>query len=266
MITASFNVTAAPPSAMPAPDGVVAPPPGFVLRKVRPWDDPIMNSYGYDVSRGGTPKGQFQVITVFVWSELLSRWAGQWSAIANYNKLTHADMLNLARMQLLEFGYPYSISDADLLAMKTKVLPDGWTLQQKMGWLYVKEPGAVMWGDSADWWNANEIRYGTMVNGGQLVAVAAATRTFMVQMPNQTGEHPVLMRELLTFKRSDFGKTHLQYPYLAQYATVANLPNNQYGETIKGHVICPAALNPTEFDFAGTFQPTHYYLPDVWLQ
>ena len=254
----------------PPPVSEIVPPPnGYELRMVRRWDDPIMQSYGYSVYRGfpETGKGQFQVVTCFVWSELEQRWAGQWSAIANYNKLTHADMLNVGRSQLLEHGYRFSMSDAELLAMHSQVLPDGNTLKQKMGWLYngVDTGVTEMWG-VGEWHQTLEGRYGTMVNGGQMVAVTTESRVFRVRMPERTRDEDVPMRKLLTFRRAAFGKSHKQYPYLLQWATVANLPDNGYGDYMRGHIAVPVALEPSEFDFAGNFQPTAYYLPEVWLQ
>lgn len=241
-------------------------PSDWEVVRVRDWADPIMNSYGYDVTRGsGNPVGQFQVVTLYVWSEVLQAWAGTWSAISNFTRLTSADLYNVARLQLLEFDRR-SYSDAQLVAMKDQLLQDGYTLQQKMGWLYgstTGKPGTVMWG-SGDWWQATEGRYGTMVNGGQLVAVKKAPRVFTVTMPNHDKPEPVPMREVLPFSRADFGTPHASKPWLTQWATVANL-GNVYGEYIRGHVACPVGLNPQEFDFSGAFVPTHYYLPEVWL-
>lgn len=261
------------PHAESGPD-IVPPPPGYTLRRVRPWHDPIMASYGYSVMRGGKMIGQFQVVTCYLTgydptkgeTPLTERWVGQWSAIANYNRMGQADLLRLARMQLLEFGYPFSMSDRELLAMKFKKLPDGYSLQEKIGWLYQGnvKGATVMWG-SGDWDKALYADYGTMVNGGQLVAVSNNVRTFRVRMPERSYDETVEMRELLTFRRADLGKTHKQYPYLAQYATVANVPNSSYGENIRGHVICPVALNADDFRFGSTFRPTRYYLPEIWL-
>lgn len=242
-------------------------PPGYEARQVLPWSSPVMQSYGYSVNRGGNPVGQFQVVTCFVWSDTIGRWAGQWSAVSNFNTLTGADLLDVARLQLLEFGYSPTISDAELIAMRSHTLPDGYTLHQKMDWLYKDAsnggPGTILWG-TGDWWACSEAKYGTMVNGGQWVAVKQVPRTFHVQMPERPAVEAVRMRELLTFSRADFGKSHAAFPYLTQWATVANL-NDSYGEYPRGHVACPVALNPAEFDFSGQFQPTGYFLPEVWM-
>jgi hypothetical protein len=256
-----------------APDvsGIVPPPDDYELMMVRRWDEPVMQSYGFSVNRGGAPVGQFQVVTCYVWSETEGRWSGQWSAISNYNKLTHSDMLNIGRLQLLEHHYPFWIDGEDLLLMQNVVLPDGFTLKQKMGWLYnpltqwSEKPATEIWG-IGEWHETTEARFGTMVNGGQMVAVSKERRIFQVRMPERMTVENVPMRKLLTFKRADFGKSHEQYPYLLQWATAANLPDNSYGEYMRGHIAVPVALEPDEFDFSGIFRPTDYYLPEVWLR
>jgi len=258
----------------PDTDAIVPPPAGYIIKQVRDWKDSIMNSYGYDISRGGWNAGQFQVVTAYVTGRGkdepvdAERWVGQWSAITNYNKLNNRHMLNLAKMQLLEHGYKYDeISDEMLLSMRDLVLPDGYTVNRKMGWLDqgVRVGVTIMWNiDGKDWDTTNEACYGAMVNGGQLVAVSEKTYNFFVKMPSRNFSESVTMRRLLTFSESDWGKSHKEYPYLSQWATVANM-GNEYGEYIRGHVLCPVALSPS-FDFAGTFIQKYCYLPDIWLK
>lgn len=245
-------------------------PSGYTLRTVRPWSDEIMQSYGYSVTRGsGRAIGQFQVVQLYVLGLAQGAdgesWVGTWSAISNYNKLSHADLMKIANMQLLEFKYPYPMTESQLIAMKDMPLPDGYSLNAKMGWLYHDGIGTVFWGDGADWWTTPEARFGTMVFGGQQVAVGMDARVFQVIMPERSAKTPVIMRQVLTFRPSDFGKSHADSPWLCPWSTVANI-GDTYGENIKGHVLCPAPLHPAFFDFAGTFSPSSYWIPEEWLR
>lgn len=242
----------------------------YELRTVLSWDYPLMQSYGFDVSRGaGDPIGQFQVIPLYV-VDSLGNWCGTWSAVSNYNKLTHSDMMNVARTQLLEHHISaFDMTDNQILNMISTVLPDGYSLKQKMGWLYQSmvaygSPAQEMWG-LGDWYKTSEGRFGTMVHGGQLVAVSTDFQFFNVQMPTRSHKEYVGMREVLTFKRSDFGKSHADFPHLVQWATSANLPNNTYGEYMRGHIAVPCPLDPVDFDFVGSFPAQKYFIPNIWL-
>lgn len=241
------------------------PPAGYSVRTVREWADPVMTAAGYDTTLRGAV-GQFQVVTCYV-TDGAGNWCGTWSAIQNYNRLSHADMMEIARSQVAPFGYAWS--DAELMANQTQMLPDGFTLKQKLGWLYepnpTQPPGLEMWG-LGEWYETSEGRFGAMVNGGQQVAVSAGYTNFPVKMPNEDKVRVVSMQKLLTFRRSDWGKSHAGTPYLVQKATTADYPSNRYGEQPRGYVFVPAALDPQDFDFSGAFPAREYYLPAEWLK
>jgi hypothetical protein len=177
-------------------------------------------------------------------------------------------MMRIANLQLLDFGYPHGMSDAELLAVKDKPLRDGYTLGQKMGWLYFDlsdggRPSCELFGNG-EWWATTDAAFGMMVNGGQKVAVGER-KIFTVQMPQESAKRAVPMRELVPFRRADFGKQYQTHPYLIQRATVANHPGSRYGDYPRGYVYVPVVLHAGDFPAFGTFQPARYYLPESWL-
>lgn len=241
-------------------------PDDFYVTKVRPWDDPIMMAAGFDSALRGQV-GQFQVVTCYVTVQG-GKWAGSWSAVSNNSKLNHSDMMKLANTQLLDFDYPFGMSDKDLIAVRNLPLRDGFTLQQKMGWLYQSDsdsrPSLEMWG-SGEWYETTEARFGSMVNGGQMVKVSKTLYPFTVQMPNESSKRVVQMQELTTFRRADWGKSNKDFPYLLQKATTASYPGNVYGEHPRGFIYVPVALNPIDFPLSGSNIGDKYYLPAEWL-
>ena len=256
------------------PVGLAQPPAGYRLFTVKRWgaDARFVAEGDFDTTIRGEI-GQFQAINLVVYGrgpgETVDRWSGDLSLISQFNTMTHADAMKLANMQLIPFGYKYGLSEAELLAVKDVKLRDGYTLHQKMNWLINPEgtttkPSTVMWANGF-WYEATWVRFGTMVHGGQMVAASEQVYGVKCALKNMTSQGIVECRKIIPFRRADWGRTHEEYPWLLQYATVANHPGNGYGEYIRGHVMCPVALASNEFDFAGTFQPTTYYIPAYWL-
>jgi hypothetical protein len=240
------------------------PPDGYILMRVRKWGDPIMVAQA-DCSvykryaAGQEPVGTFQVV------ELHTPPIGDWSAVTKYNRLTREDMLKVARAQLIAFGR----ADLDPIRDMTVPLSDGWTLKQKMGWMYQSWSGGptslTMWGQG-EWWEEGEKRYGTMVNGGEMVAVSEAIHTFYVRLRGETTERDVTMRRLLPFRRADLDKDPRVYPWLWQRATCVYKGDDTSIYTPKGLVYLPVALDWREFDISGAQEPTGYFLPIDWME
>ena len=245
------------------PAGVASPPEGYALFTARKWGDPILVAQGAYSAELRDNVGQFQVINIYVPE------TGNFSSITNFNKLTHDDLVNLARTQLIHFGHPVTIPLEQMRKLEKKPL-DGFSLQQKMNWLYrVLEkwgdpPAQEFWG-LGQWFEAPEGRYGTMVRGGQMLACTVETFDVQCKLSGEPAKRTVKMRKLLPFRRSDWGKTHTQYPWLIQKCTVAFLPKDKYSETPKGVIYGPVALDWRDFPFAGKHTPSAYYIPDDWM-
>jgi hypothetical protein len=259
-------------------------PAGWIVKTVKRWgaDAAFIAAGDFSVTIrlvGDPPHmvGQFQAVEPIIYGrdpdDTADRWSGDLSAITQFNRLTHADIMRLANIQLLPFGYPANMSDAEIMYVRAATLSDGYSLNQKMNWLINAGGGKannVMWvraegGAPTTWYQASEVCYGTMVNGGQKVAVSEEKCIVQARLKNMTAVQPIVCHKLMPFKRADFSNVGLLPNHLLQYATVANPPNDGYGEYIRGHVICPVALDSNDFDFAGTFKPSAYYLPADWL-
>jgi len=228
----------------------------YEVRTVKRWAvDSIMIADTYDVLQRGNV-GQFQVVSTFITDSQL-HWVGQWSANANFSVMNHADIFKLANMQLLNFGYPFGLSEAVILGLRDVILPDGYTLRSKMNWLYNNidiagaKPNSELWGHG-DWEVATEIRMMGGVNGGQPVAVSRELMTL----------NGIPMRKLMAFRRADFGK---RVPYIFQHATVAAKDSNAYGDYPRGYITVPVALDPQDFNFTGLFPAAFHWLPEKWL-
>jgi hypothetical protein len=263
----TINVTTA------APPVINTLPAGYEIRRVKRWgsDAQFVAEGDYScIIRGAV--GQFSCVEPIVYGvgigETVPRWTGNLSAVTQFSRLNREDLRQLANSQLIEHGYKWGMTWDEIMAIKDIVLPDGYELQRKMKWLICdRSEGSptnnIMWANTI-WYNADTVYYGTMVNAGQPVAVSTQTYTIKAKLKNYTTTRQEyhICKKLLAFRRSDWGKLN---PYLLQYATVANMPDNGYGEYPRGHVLCPVALDGRDFDFAGTFTPTDYYLPVNWL-
>jgi hypothetical protein len=238
-------------------------PSGYSLMRVRKWGEPVMSEQGdFDIyKRYASPDtaiGTFQVV------ELYKDPIKDWSAITCFNTLTNLELIKVAQAQLRAFGH----SDWDAVRDMEKPLRDGYSLKQKMGWMYQNWSGGpatlTMWG-SGEWWEPGEKRFGIMVSGGGLVAVSNTTYTFSVRLRGYTTVRPVVMRKILPFRRADLEKNPLQYPYLWQKASCVYKNNNFSDSTPKGVVYLPVALDWREFPINSVYTPTGYYIPVDWL-
>lgn len=234
-------------------------PAGYTLRRIREWGDPVMVAQGnYDIDlRGGVPT--FQVIEVWI-PEVAT-----WGAVKNFNRLTAADIYQIARAQLVAFG----VGDWDPLTDQNRLLSDGFTLKQKMGWLYQPNwepgtpPGLTLWG-AGEWWEPGDKYYGTMLSGGEFIAASNMVFTFNCILPGDKVKRDRFMRRVYPFHRADLGKDPRRYPWLWQQASCVYAGNRTSRATPKGIIHLPVALNPSEFKFSGA-DPQAYYVPVDWL-
>jgi len=243
---------------------IAQPPQGYGLFNTRRWGEEPMATQGAYTTEKRHNVGSFEVISCYI-SE-----TQDFSSISNFCKLNHDDMVKLANTQLLHFGHPFNMKLEEMRKMEGKKL-DGFNLKQKMSWLYQplkkegETPGLEMWG-MGEWFETEEARYGTMVHGGQMVACATETVEITCKLAGEKAERPVTMRKLLPFRRSDWGKTHAEYPWLIHKCTVANHPGSKFNEaTPKGLIYAPVALDWRDFPFKGQIVPSAYYLVDDWL-
>lgn len=249
-------------------------PDGFHIYRVRPWSDPIMYNDGYSAFLRGNI-GQFQVVSPYIFNDA-GEWCNTLSSNSNFSVLRRADVFKLANHQLLDFDYEWGLSEQKIISLLNVKLPDGYTLKQKMAYIIW---GNNLWGAQmrcqGDWWDYLKRDDGTyildrdgkkqdvlvqmiaIVHGGQKILASDKTKEFQ----------GIKMRQMVNFRRSDFGKHYNTHPYLMQRVTVASTPNNVYGEDPKGKVYCPVALSGVDFDFTGNFQPAAdgYWLPDKYL-
>jgi hypothetical protein len=215
---------------------VYSPPAGYSVHRVKRWgEDDVMLRNTWDVrQRGGG--GQFSMVEPYL-VRADGSWVGQWGAISNYSRLTHADMLSISNWQFAEQASETQYFDVN----------------QKMAYLYQPQdgtPGTEIWGDG-NWSTTVNAKYGHMVHAGQLVALSDALTFFNVKMPGELSRRDVVMRELLMFRRSDFSKSFASHPWLVQKATVSlpmdSYPWNRYGDYPRGTVYMCVMLDPQDF-------------------
>lgn len=257
-------------------------PPGYEIEKVLRWginknlDD--SNNFVMITEAGCSTEqqhgvGSFQVIPLCIVNSQTGEWVRDWSAVTQKVRITHDDMMRIANVNLLDFGHPQNMSDDAIRAVKDVRLADGYTLNQKMKWLYNNQkagnpdPYAPMWGYgewyAATWKEADgtlhpfQGNYGCMAWGGRQIAASRATRVFSVVLPAEpqgTRPHPITMRQICPFTRDDFG-TRLEW--LMPRATVANHPGSQFGDYPRGYVYSPGVFERPGYE---------YWIPISWLE
>lgn len=240
-------------------------PNGYQKRFVRKWYDPIMVQQGnYSLEQrfpAGQITGTFAIVTPYIPE------AGGWSSISNYFVLTHEHLIKIARAQLAAFEVPHwdPIKDMD------KPLLDGWTLKQKMAWIYQAnwqtgtKPGLTMWG-AGEWWEPGQKRYGAMVNAGEPLFVSNDTIDLLCTLPNDKVDRWRKMRSIYVFKAADLTLDPIENPCLWQNATCSYLNRPHSINTPKGNIKLPICPSADDFPFRNNIRPSGYYIPDDWLE
>jgi hypothetical protein len=205
--------------------------------RLKRWDELNPSDSFSARERGGFD--QFSFYTPYI-TDANGNWCGDWSSNNNFSILTSADMQKIAAMQI----------------------EDEHNLKAKMAWL--TWAGEDSWGSpmrcKGEWNQVAQVKMIAAFYAGQMVEVLERRAIFC----NFQGvKENVPMSRVRTFSRADFGKTFATHPHLIHKVTAVST-SNKYREKVKGTVYIPVALGP-EFDFAGQFQPAHWWLMDRWI-
>lgn len=251
-------------------------PTGYQVREVKRWGDPVMVEDGhFDTNQRGDV-GQFGVVEMHI-TDAYGAWSGTWGAVSQFSTLTHADVMKLANTQLLDFGYRWGMTDAQIIGALDQRLSDNSTLRQKMNWLIYQDwnGGATispMWCRGL-FWKAPEVYYGCQVWAGQKIAVSNGVEYITTKLPGANISENIAMRKVVTFQRADWGTTYTKEPWKMVRATVFNDmgegdKGNHYGENPRGKIMVPNALDPrhVQFGFPGNFEAVYFRIPDRWLK
>lgn len=200
------------------------------LRRVKKWgSDAIMIQDGFDVNQVET--SNFQAVKAY------AKGVG-FGGVSNFLRIPHNEVLKLLAMQI----------------------PDNYTYDQKLEWLCSHRGSIYMYeNETDDWRTAPTVRWGTITLGGNLVQVEGY-ETIIDQGT------PYRMAKLKGFTPADWARplNDLLAEGLVHRAYCA-YKNNQFGDSPKGVVYTPF-FSPQYYDFAGTAQPSHLYIPDKWLE
>lgn len=215
--------------------------PGARLRRVRIWGDPEMVKYGFDVNQASP--SNFQAVGLY------NDGNKQFGAVSNFLRIPHDDVMKLKAMQI-----------EDEYVDKR----DDWR-NQKMNWL-CKFRGTIYFCDSEEegWPSAQQIRWGTLALGGNLVQVEG---TEIIRTKLRDREiREVEMARLKGFRASDWGRPldELLAEGLVHRCFCA-YGNNRFNDSPKGIVYSPF-YSPLDWKFSGTAKPTALYIPIKWLE
>jgi hypothetical protein len=202
------------------------------LWKVRVWGDPIMVKQGFDVDFAGTTN--FQAVPLYIEN-------GQGGGVSNF--------LNIPR--------------EDIEKLKALQVSDHFPVEHKMEWLCGFRGKIYMFDNQSDnWHTAPSIRWGTIALGGNLVLVDKVVK--MTVKPPDKIKREMDMARLVSFRKTDWGKTWQTHPYLVHRAYCA-YKRNKFGDAPKGIVYTPF-WSPLDWDFVGVQQPQAWYIPFEWLE
>jgi len=231
------------PASLTMPDGTRFLRDGKVpnLFRLRKWGDPVLvQQAGLDVNLVGTTN--FQAIGLY------NRETG-WGGVTNYLRIPRADIDKLIALQV-EDDYQDKVQD--------------WR-SQKMNWLCKARGTIYFTGDGPEWKTAQEIKWGTIALGGNLVAVESV-EDMLISTRGETHKRWRQMARLAGFRKSDWDLSlnELLERGLVHRCYCAYFPNNTFGDSPKGIIYSPF-WSPLDWDFAGVLQPLAFYVPMDWL-
>lgn len=211
------------------------------LMRIRPWGDPVMVKYGFDIANIGTTNFQ----AVKCWND----GNREFGAVTNFLRIPHDQILKLRDLQFAQWweGVYYT--------------PD-----QKMNWLYDQGGGTLYFPDGTpqDWEIAPTLRWGTVSLGGNLVQVERI-ETQKVGWEDQAPRDWQMAR-LIGFQPSDWSRPLQDLLDLGLvHRCTCVYRDNRMGDTPKGIIYSPFYDPKGGYDFAGTARPTALYLPLEWL-
>lgn len=221
------------------------------LFRVRPWGDPVMRKFEFDIKLKKNFNSNFQAVGLYNKAE-------GFGAISNYLIIPPEDVLRLEAMQL-EDEYEDKVPD--------------W-LRQKMTWL-CQERGSIYmfaskeFGD-APWRRSDGIRWGTLALGGNLVKVESVEE-FDEELATPSGIKVRKMAKLIGFHSSDWNRPLDEL--LAEglvHRCFAVHRDNSLGDSPKGIVYSPFWSLDDKWEFMpnnnGKRPPTALYIPFDYLE
>lgn len=210
------------------------------LFRIRRWGDPLMSELGFDVNKVGTTN--FQAVGLY------NKETG-FGAVTNFIRILPDDIDHLREMQFEEVVDGRKFNQA-----------------QKMDWLCSFRGKIYMYDDRLDEWEkADQIRWGTLALGGNLVKVDGF-ENIEVKLPGEKQIRKHKMARLVGFRKTDWARPldELLAEGLVHRCYCA-YKNNQFGDSPKGIVYSPL-YSLLDWDFAGAKQPRALYIPIVYLE
>jgi hypothetical protein len=202
------------------------------LYKVKTWGEPIMVQQGFDWHQ--IKSTNFQAVKLFIED-------GSCGGVTSFLRIPREDINKLQNLQVA----------------------DNYKTKQKMEWLCSYRGSIYMYENEHDSWETSPIiRWGTIALGGNLVMVEDIVK--MVAGTPDGIRREMQMARLVSFRKTDWGKTWETHPHLVHRAYCA-YKNNQFGDSPKGIVYTPL-FSPLDWDFVGIQHPKAWYLPLEWLE
>jgi hypothetical protein len=204
------------------------------LYKVKTWSsEGVMHAQGFDVRIVKT--SNFQAVPLFIED-------GSGGGVSSFLNIPREDVEKLKGLQV----------------------PDNYNLAQKMNWLCGYRGRIYMYDEQSDNWElAKSIRWGSIALGGNVVLIDDIVE--MTAKPPDGIKRKIQMARLVSFRKTDWGKTWQSHPYLIHRAYCCYKPDNKFGDSPKGIIYTPL-WSPLDWDFAGQIQPKAWYLPMEWLE
>jgi hypothetical protein len=206
----------------------------YSIRQVRKWGDPVLiDLLGASVNIVGVEN--FQTVKL---ASILSNGAPDWNDVAKFQKVDNEYLRSL------------------------QYDSDGYTVTQKTNWLGCNNQ--LEGRPSRPYWRIdNDVFFGTMVFGGQMVLIDPTPVYVIGQFPNRTNKETITLYRLRGLCRSDFAmvaKDPDEFPFWIQHATEAgaNDEYNPYPRGVIRHVVWSAEDFPPNIG-------NHLYIAEKFL-
>ena len=228
---------------------LLTPVPMGTVYHARKWGDPALiaasNGCNYDTAFFKT--SNFQVIQIA--TETVSGKVAMQSSVSSFLHIPRTDVVKLALLQPTD---------------------DGYSVDQKMRWLYGKGRPYLYDNSTADWSKALSIRWGHLLFGGQPVMIDRV-KSFPIFLQGAKAKTMEQMGRIVCFRKTDWGKSPVDYPYLIQRATAASYSatdktkNNIYNDTVRGVIYSPI-WSPLDWKYATTEKVVAFWVPMKFLE
>lgn len=214
--------------------------PTYRLYRLRRWGDPVLvQQAGLSVDIAGTTN--FQAIGLY------NKETG-WGGVTNYLNIPRADIDKLIALQVED---EYEDKQPDWLS-------------QKMNWLCKARGTIYFTGDGPGWTTANEIKWGTIALGNNIVQVDGI-EDMLIQLRGENSKRWHKMARLSGFRLTDWDKPlEILLALGLVHRCYCAYKDNNIGDTPKGIIYSPF-WSPLDWDFSGTRQPRAFYLPVDWM-